>query len=117
MQVICDDEFYDNAVRLYFSSKCKTENISNEEGVSKTFGIQEKPSKTSTKNQREKKRTAKKQDSKDAKKREKYFTSLKSGSGSWADKFLNEKLEIAGENEELVLQTRIEIDDDKDRGF
>lgn len=103
MQVICDDdEFYGNAIRLYFSSKCKTENISNEEGGSKvgTFGIQKKPSKTSTNNQRKKK------DSKNrtAKKRKRYFnTSLKSGR-CWTDKFFNEKLEIAGKNEEFLLQ-------------
>jgi hypothetical protein len=101
-----DDEFYGNAIRLYFSSKCKNRKKSlMEKGVFQGWNFWDlgKPSKTSTKNPRKKKR----QQNRTAKKRKHYFMIVKSGSRCqwcWADKFLNEKLEIAGENEEFVLQ-------------
>lgn len=87
----------------YFSSKCKTENMSNEESVpwAEFFwgDLERKPSKTSTKNQSQKKKGQQKYDSK--KKRKSFvFRSLESkGVGCWADKFLNEQLEPAGEKE------------------
>jgi hypothetical protein len=35
-----------------------------------------------------------------------YFMVVKSGSWCWADEFFNEKLEIASDNEDFVLQDR-----------